>query len=81
MVGDLFFVTVPAWRPFLDPMPADGPWVWFAVPLILLVAFVYKTIRVERFETLWRETAAMSFQILLALLGLAFAIWAVASVF
>lgn len=74
----LFFL---AWRPFLDPMPAEAYWVWFAVPLVVLVSLVYKAIRVQRFDTLPRETLAMSFQILIALLGLAFAIWAVASVF
>ena len=69
------------WRPFLDPMPADDGWVWLAVPLVLLISLVYKAVRGATMDRIAVETLRMAVQILVVLLGIAMAIWAVTSVF
>ncbi len=64
-----------AYRPFLDPLPADAYWLWFALPLIVLVCVVYKAIRLDDLRELPRETRLLVFQIVAFIGLLAAAVW------
>ncbi len=63
------------WRPFLDPMPQEwfDHWWLFVIPLSVLVAVIYKAVRIYDFTPARyaRGVATMSLQILLGLAGLA----------
>ncbi len=64
-----------AFTPLYDPLPAlfpamDDYWLWLVVPLVVAISLVYKGTRVAKLQTLAREAAVMSLQILL-LMGVA----------
>lgn len=52
-----------AYRPFLDPAPIDRYWLWFLLPLIVVIALVYRTIKTETLEGLLRRAGYLAFQI------------------
>lgn len=64
-----------AWRPFLDPAPIDRYWLWLLVPLILLIALVYRTIKSERLGRLPRAAGYLAFQISVFMVLAAAALW------
>lgn len=53
-----------AYRPFLEPLPIDAWWLWLAVPLVVGVAVVYKTIKLPELSRLPREAATLAGQVL-----------------
>lgn len=60
-----------AWRPFLDPIDVHG-WTWaLLLPLALLVAWVYKAVRVRHLRQWPREMAVMAVQVVIVMLVLA----------
>ncbi len=62
-----------AYRPFLDPAPFDGYWLF--IPLVIAVAVVYKTIKLEDLRRLPREAGILATQITVFMLLAAAAIW------
>ena len=67
-----------AWTLFLNPMPLKAAWMlWLLLPLLLAVAVVYKTVRLEHLVKLWREVTLLTVYMLAALSALGAALWAV----
>jgi hypothetical protein len=62
-----------AYRPFIDPIAADHWWYLLLIPLSLGIAVAYKGVRVAELKDFPRQVAAMTVQIVVAmiLLGLA----------
>lgn len=63
------------WRPLLDPLPMDQYYLVFLVPLVVVIAIVYKTIKMEDLTRLPRAAAILSGQILVFLALAAVALW------
>lgn len=69
---------VPPWRPFLSPLPLGGGSWWLTlVPLALLIAVVYKAVRVPDMRRYAVNVLVMALQIVvtMALLALGFQIF------
>lgn len=64
-----------AWRPLLDPLPLDSYFLLFLVPLIAVIAVVYKTIKLEDLSRLPRSAAKLTLQILVFMVLAAAALW------
>jgi len=64
-----------AYRPFLDPLPVDRFWLLLLVPLVILVAVVYKAIRLPDLAHLPRQSASLAAQILIFMVLAAAALW------
>ncbi len=81
---DAIFTAFPtlvslAYRPFLDPIPVDRFWMFFALPLVVVIALVYKSIRMNSLEHLTRETLKLSLQILIFMVAAAVVLWLIAA--
>ncbi|MEY3021807.1 MAG: hypothetical protein RIS86_1005 [Planctomycetota bacterium] len=64
--------AVLAWTPFLQPAPGVQHWWWLLVlPMALGVALSYKAIRTKELSRLPRDVAAMTLQIVAAVVGIA----------
>ena len=64
-------MTVLGYRPFLEPLPIEPLWVLLVIPLVLGVAVVYKTLKLDDLTPLPREAAVLAGQVLLFMVGLA----------
>lgn len=62
-----------AYRPFLDPLPSDG--YWMLLPLVVAIAVVYKTIKLDDLQRLPREAAILTGQIAVFMVLAAAALW------
>lgn len=64
-----------AWTPFIHPLNIFHTW-WYVliVPLAFGVSVIYKAVRMPDLLRFWRETLAMTAQIILAMIGLAIGI-------
>lgn len=60
-----------AYVPFMEPLPMDAAWIWFAVPLVLGVAVVYKTLKLPDLKHLVRESLLLATQVLFFLVAAA----------
>jgi len=74
-----------AYRPFIDSAQAILPnltayWLWLLLPLVVAIAVVYKTTKVENLWTLPWEATKMSIQIVFYMALVAVALWAATSV-
>ena len=61
------------YRPFLDPAPFDGYWLF--IPLVTAIAVVYKTIKLDDLRRLPREATILAAQITVFMVLAAVAIW------
>ena len=66
-----------AYRPFLEPIPLEGFWLLLLVPLILAVAIIYKSVKIENMALLPRQVVMMAAQILAFMVMAAAALWLV----
>lgn len=66
-----------AYRPFIDPLPIgnSGGWVWLFVPLVILVALAYKTIKLRDLRELPRQATVLTLQIVIFMGAAASALW------
>ena len=63
-----------AFRPFLDPLPTlAGD--WLLVPLIVAIAVVYKTIKLDDLSRLPREATILTAQIAVFMILAGAALW------
>ena len=62
--------AVLGYTPFLEPLPIEGIWWMLAVPLVLGVAVVYKTLKLDDLSALPREAALLAGSVLLFMLAL-----------
>ena len=67
-------------RPFLDPLPIDEYWLWLLVPLVLVVALVYKAIKTDDLTRLPRQTLALALQIVFFMALAAAALWMITEI-
>lgn len=67
-----------AFSPFVDPLYGGWDW-WYLMllPLALLIALVYKTMRCENLAEVPRQTLLASAKLLGAFLGCAVGLWIV----
>lgn len=63
--------------PFLRPLPLENYWFWLLIPLTVLIALVYKTIKLEDLHALPRQVALLSLQVLLFMATAGALLWAV----
>jgi len=66
-----------AFRPFLDPVTFDGPWLVLAIPLVLGVCVVYKAIKLEDLSELFHQSLLMAAQVVLMMTIAAIVLWSV----
>ncbi len=64
-----------AWRPFLDPIPIDRYWMLLLLPLTIIIAVVYKTIKTDRLDKIPREATVLVIQIIAFMMMAAVALW------
>ena len=43
----LLAAALPAYRPFMQPLPVWDYWVWLLLPLSLAISVVYKSVRID----------------------------------
>jgi hypothetical protein len=61
-------LTMLAYRPILDPLPAHGPWWWLLlIPLAFGVSVVYKAVRAADLRRFWAQALGMTLQIVLVM--------------
>jgi hypothetical protein len=63
------------WRPFLDPLPVDASWLLLMLPLVLGIAVVYKTIKIDDLELLPKQAFWLASQIVFYMVIAAAALW------
>lgn len=64
-----------AYIPFIDPIHTVHTWWWLLlVPLAFGISVIYKALRVTSFRRFWVHVIGMTIQIIIAMLGLAFAL-------
>jgi hypothetical protein len=66
-----------AYRPFIDPIPYTGTvgWLLLFLPLIVLIAVAYKTIKLRDLSQLPREVVKLTLQIVIFMGAAAVALW------
>ncbi len=64
-----------AWRPFLDPLPAERYWLWLFVPLVLMMSVVYKAVKRPGPRGLWFDSAFLAVQVSMFMGLLALLVW------
>jgi hypothetical protein len=64
-----------AYRPFLDPLPLDRYWLWLLPPLAIVVAIVYKAIKLPDLSNLPRQASVLAAQIVAFMILAAIALW------
>jgi len=64
-----------AYTPFLDPLAVGDFWLLLLAPLVLTIAIVYKTIKLEDLSQLPRQAAWLSVQIVCFMVLAAAALW------
>lgn len=69
--------TALAFRLFLEPMPLDDYWLVLLVPLAIVIAVVYKTIKLDDLAQLPSQAVYLATQILLFMVLAAAALWLV----
>lgn len=74
-------MIVPGWTPFIDPLPVHTWWWVLLVPLSFGIAVVYKAVRVQTFESYWRQVLELTLLIVLGMVGAAIATYLIVEVF
>ena len=69
-----------AYRPFLDPLVSDDMWLVLMLPLILAIALVYKTIKVDDNRVLFKQTFYLCMQIVLFMAAAATGLWILSAI-
>lgn len=64
-----------AYRPVLDPVRLDGYGMLMFLPLVIVIAIVYKTIKLDDLDKLPRQAAILATQITAFMILAAAAIW------
>ena len=68
---DAFLCPLAGWRPFLTPMPVWDYWYLLVLPLVVGVAIVYKTVKVESVKDLPRAALSTTLWILVGMIVVA----------
>ena len=63
------------YRPFIDPLPIDDFWLALLLPLVLAIAVVYKTIKLDDLSRLASQSAYLAAQIVAFMIIAAGVLW------
>lgn len=67
-----------AWRPFVDPFRgAWDYWYLLLLPLAILIALIYKAIRLDDLKQLFAQTSRAALKLLAIFLACAAILWAI----
>ncbi|MAE61326.1 MAG: hypothetical protein CMJ49_08225 [Planctomycetaceae bacterium] len=66
-----------AWWPFLDPIPLHRVWWLLLPPLALVIALVYKTLKLPSLEGLAWQTIRLTVIIMFFMIVIAVALWGI----
>ena len=69
-----------AYRPFLDPLPLDRYWLFFLLPLAIVIGIVYKTIKLNDLSQLPKHALHLSVQILVFMVIAAAVLWLITEI-
>lgn len=69
--------AVAAWTPLLEPLAIDDYWLMTLIPVAIIIAVVYKAIRIDDLARLKKEAAVMCLQILTFMVVAAVVLWIV----
>jgi hypothetical protein len=64
-----------AYRPLLEPIMIDRYWLVLLLPLVVAIAVVYKTIKIDNLKQLPRQAALLAAQIIVFMILAAIALW------
>lgn len=64
-----------AYRPFLDPIAIDDYWLLLLLPLVFVIALVYKTIKLDDLTHLMRHAFYLAGQIVVFMVLAAAGLW------
>ena len=73
-------VSLAQWTPFLDPLPNIDAWVLYVIPIVLVIALVYKTLKLNPIKQLFFETIKLASVIMAYLITTAVILWFVTGV-
>lgn len=59
------------WRPLLEPLPVDDVWMWLLIPLTIVIATVYKTLKLPDLSRLPREVLRLTCLIIFSMVAAA----------
>lgn len=76
--SSLFFS---AWMPFLHPLPLDRYWMILIVPLLLGITVVWKVIKLDNLQKLWREVVLLTGQFIALMAIAAVLLWLITTLF
>lgn len=65
------------WVPFLEPLPVDDFWLVMIVPLLLAIAVVWKTIKLDDLSHLPRQALSLTLQFVALMVIAASVLWVV----
>lgn len=63
------------YRPFLDPLPLHDYWLILLLPLVFAVALVYKAIKLDDLNHLWKQSLNLAGQIIVFMILAAAGLW------
>ena len=67
--------TVLGYRPLLDPIPIDDYWLLLLLPLVFVIALVYKTIKLDDLTHLMHHALYLAGQIVVFMVLAAAGLW------
>jgi hypothetical protein len=71
-----FFASLTlAYKPFLQPLPLDTYWLLLLLPLVLAIAIVYKTIKLDDLSQMPKQAIFLAGQIIAFMVLAAAALW------
>jgi hypothetical protein len=73
-------ISLLAYAPFIDPLPLWNGWAWWALPLCLGVAVVYKCTKCERMADVPMQSLVIFIWMILGLVGSAAALYGLVAV-
>ncbi len=68
-------LTCAVWKPLLQPLPVDRYWMWLMPPLLIAIAVVWKTIKIDDPAKLPRQTASLAAQFVVLMIVAAAVLW------
>jgi hypothetical protein len=81
LLSGLAWLAGPAWQPFHEPLRIGRYWIVLLVPMVVAIAVVYKTIKVEDLSQLPRQAATLSMHIIVFMVLAAATLWLVTELF
>lgn len=75
LAGVMAWVWPVAYVPFRDPIEVGDAWLWLLIPLVVVIAVVYKTIKTADLRRVPVESAQLTASILLFMAAAAAGLW------